>query len=181
MKKITFILLIFVVTMLSVFGCAQTELSTYKSDMHSFYKNIAKIDKQMNSIDPDSSTAVKEMLECLDALDNEFAVLADIYVPTEFYAIDSLADEASEYMTLAVENYNQAFATDGYYDSAYGDVAEEYLARAMKRKDYIATILQGEEPEGSDITVYDGETDIPVSDEIDETDDSVISDITVIE
>ncbi len=148
-------LLVLILTLTFVFSltaCGTEDLTVYKSEMDSFIKEITKVDTEMNKIDPDSDTAVKEMLECLDAMDKSFHRLADIDVPAQFGSVESLADEAAENMDLALENYNIAFSTPTY-DEAYGNAANEYLQRALKRKEYISIILQGGTPEGDDVTI----------------------------
>jgi len=160
-------------------GCGRSTVGTFKADMEDFLNKLTKIDAQMNAIDPDSSNAVKEMLECIDALNTGFKELADISVPTEFSAIESLADEAAEYMSLASDNYHTAFATADFYDESYGTIAAEYFTRAMKRKEYIATILQGGTPEGEGVSVTYGDTTNGVSEgTVDITNDNSIIDPT---
>lgn len=175
-QKIIKILTLLIISTLFCVGCGRSTVSTFKADMEKFLVDLTKIDTQMNAIDPDSTNAVKEMLECIDALDKGFADLANINVPTEFSAIESLADEASEYMSMALENYNTAFATEDYYDESYGTVAAEYFARAMKRKEYIAIILQGGTPEGEGVSIsYDDENGIVPEGSVDIINDNSIS------
>ena len=52
--------------------------------------------------------------------------------PTEFDYLESLADEASEYMTTAVESYHDAYDNGGY-NQLTADYAKENYARAYKR------------------------------------------------
>lgn len=153
MKHKILLLLLSILLTFSLSGCGQTSLVDFQSEMDVFLKDITKVDAQMNTIDPDSEDAVKEMLECLDAMNNSFKLLAEIDVPREFSSIESLADEASEYMTLALQYYNEAFEEPDKYNSAKGDAALQYLQRALVRKEYIAIILQGGTPEGEGVTI----------------------------
>ena len=163
MKHKIIILFLSILLTFSLSGCGQTSLVDFQNDMDVFLKDITKIDTQMNTIDPDSEYAVKEMLECLDAMNNSFKLLAEIDVPDEFASIETLADEASEYMILALHYYNEAFEDPDSYNSAKGDAALQYLQRALLRKEYIAIILQGGTPEGEGVTISYEDTDTPTT------------------
>lgn len=52
----------------------------------------------LNNIDPESDTAMEDMLTALDDLAAEFNTLAEIEVPRQFSAIENLADEAGDNM-----------------------------------------------------------------------------------
>ena len=71
--------------------------------------------------------------------------------PTEFDYLESLADEASEYMTTAVESYHDAYDNGGY-NQLTADYAKENYARAYKRIQIIITFLHGEQPEDVNLT-----------------------------
>ena len=71
--------------------------------------------------------------------------------PTEFDYLESLADEASEYMTTAVESYHEAYDNGGY-NQLTADYAKENYARAYKRIQIIITFLHGEQPEDVNLT-----------------------------
>lgn len=159
MKHKIILLLISLTLAFSLTACGNTSLSAYKEDMESFLNDITKVDTQMNQIDPDSEDAVTEMLECLDAMNKAFEALAEINVPSEFSAIESLADEASENMNYALQYYTDAFSNLSSYDEAKGDAANQYLQRALLRKEYISIILQGGTPEGDDVVITYEETD----------------------
>jgi uncharacterized lipoprotein YehR (DUF1307 family) len=154
-QKIIMLFLAFIL-IFSLTACGNNTLATYEINMTEFLKDITNVDNQMNKIDPDSEDAIKEMLECMDAMNKTFKELAEIKVPKEFTSIETLADEAAEYMDMALENYTQAFANPASYDVAKGDLANQYFKRALKRKEYIAIILQGGTPEGDDVIIsYD--------------------------
>ena len=82
--------------------------------------------------------------------------MAEMDVPKEFISIESLADEASEYMTEAVSVYHQVFEASEF-DSATADIAGENYDRAMKRLSYISTLLQGELPDDENIIITEEE------------------------
>ncbi|MGN0376922.1 MAG: hypothetical protein ACI4ED_04735 [Suilimivivens sp.] len=153
-------------------GCGnEEELEFYKTNMNQFFENIKVFDSSINSIDPESDTAVTELLSLLDSMDKSFAQMASLEVPEGFPGVEQLADEASEYMTEAVSYYHQAFEGETY-DSALADVAKQNYDRANVRVQYIVSILHGDIPE--DIFVYDTE-DSEVSEDsnvVEDTDDT---------
>jgi len=134
-------------------GCGKDEsLEKYYSEMSSFSEDINTEFAVLNNIDPSSETAVDEMLTVLDELAVSFQGLADIEVPEEFSANESLADEAADYMREASELYHEAYAESDYH-SDIADVAQENYNRAVKRINYISMILQGQMPEDESITI----------------------------
>lgn len=136
-------------------GCGNNEeLEFYKANMNQFFENVKVFDSSINAIDPESDTAVSELLSLLDSMDKSFAQMASLEVPEGFPGVDQLADEASENMTEAVSYYHQAFE-GAAYDSALADAAKQYYDRANIRVQYIVSILHGDIPE--EIYVYDTE------------------------
>lgn len=137
---------------LFISGCGKDEaLDEYKTNMETFFNNIADFNDNMNSIDVGEEGYLAQMLEYLDALDEEVAWMAELEVPEEFSAVESLADEASENMTQAVSYYHMAYEGEEY-DENMEQAAREYYERANTRIQYIITILHGEIPEGDDVT-----------------------------
>ena len=114
----------------------------------------------MNSIDPASDTAVNQLLSQLDQIDMLFQQLAAIEVPDDFEDqfgnIEELADEAADYMTEADSLYHEAYAEERL-DESLLMAADENYSRAMKRVNYIAQLLQGQIPEGDNITVIEAD------------------------
>lgn len=153
MKKKLLTLLLATCFTLSITGCGEDkELTEYKEKMDSFFSEIEIIHNKMNTIDPESEDALADLFECLDELDSQFATMAAIEVPDEFSSLENLADEASENMSLAVENYHNAYSTDSYNEYTAA-TADEYYARANKRLQYMIDILHGKMPEGDDIII----------------------------
>lgn len=145
-----------VIFSLSFSGCkSNQELDTYKANMNQFFENIKVYDSSINAIDPESETAVSELLTLLDSMDISFTQMASLEVPDDFPGVEGLADEASEYMTEAVSYYHQAFEADPF-DSSLADVAKQYYDRANVRIQYIVSILHGEIPE--DAYTYEEES-----------------------
>lgn len=139
-------------------GCKNnSELENYKANMNQFFENVKVYDASINAIDPESETAVSELLTLLDSMDTTFAQMASLEVPEGFPGVEELADEASSYMTEAVSYYHQAFEAETF-DTVLADVAKQNYDRANLRIQYIVSILHGEIPE--DIYTYDdGETE----------------------
>ena len=152
-KKKLLTLLLIACSILVVTGCGENkDLTKYKNEMDKFFNNVEILDTRMNSIDYKEDNALDELFACLDDLDKEFKIMAQIEVPAEFSSIESLADEASENMTLAVEKYKEAYSYDSYNEYTAA-TADEYYARANKRFQYMIDILHGKMPEGDNITI----------------------------
>lgn len=128
-------------------GCGnKEELENYKANMNQFFENIKVFDSSINAIDPESDTAVSELLSYLDSMDKSFAQMASLEVPDGFPGVEQLADEASEYMSEAVSYYHQAFEGEEF-DATLADVAKQNYDRANLRIQYIVSILHGNIPE----------------------------------
>lgn len=133
-------------------ACGQNEeLTAYQEDMNTFFERAAEYNDQMNAIDRTSDTAVIELLGYLDAFAEDIEWMAQLEVPEQFSAVESLADEASENMKEAVALYHEAYGGD-QYDEGSAQAAREYYDRTNIRIQYIITILHGEIPEGEGVT-----------------------------
>ena len=153
MKKRLLITLLTFCFVLLLTGCGENkELIKYKNDMDKFFSNVEIIHNKMNSIDYDEENALDELFTCLNDLDKEFKTMAALQVPSEFASIETLADEASENMTLAVTNFQDAYSKDSYNEYTAA-TAFEYYERANKRFQYMIDILHGKMPEGENVTI----------------------------
>lgn len=153
-KKILFLAIMLCLCMT---GCGKDQkLEEYNENISAFTLNIADISSRMEEIDTTSATASSEVLTCLDELQEQFMILAEMEVPKEFASIESLADEASEYMTEAVTLYHQFFESEEY-SAETASIAQENYNRAMKRLSYISSLLQDELPEGDDVIITEEE------------------------
>lgn len=154
MKRIK--LLALLVCLLFLNGCGDNggnqQLDTFHDDMDSFYDSLSTTVSVLESIDPQSDTAVEEMLAQLDSMTVLFESLASMEYPEPFENIQETAIGASEYMSTAAELYHEAYA-DGGYDDSLAEAAGENYARAMKRINYVAILLQGRYPEDENVTV----------------------------
>lgn len=152
------ILLISCVSLLWLSGCGEKkELTEFKENMTTFYTEIAHIGEGIEGIAPDAETAVDSLLEGLAKLEHQFQFLADVQVPDEFISIEDLADDAADHMHQAVSYYRQAYEGEQFNES-YAEAASKHYENAMKRVGYIASLLQGEIPEDTNVVVTnDGE------------------------
>jgi len=138
-------------------GCREdAEMSAFYDHMDSFYESLSQTTSSLEAINPSSETAVDEVLIKLDELEQLFVDLSEINVPEKFEEqfgnVEELADQALEYMQEAKDVYEEAYSAKKP-DESMAEAAEEYYSRAMKRVNYIAQFLQGQVPEGADITV----------------------------
>ena len=147
-------LLLCTVAMLCILltACGQNEeLTAYQEDMDTFFEHIAAYNDSMNAIDASAENARDELLSYLDQLAAEFTWMAELAVPEQFSAVESLADEADENMRQAVLLYHEAYEAE-VFDEPVAEAAREYYDRANIRIQYIILILHGEIPEGEGIT-----------------------------
>ena len=155
MKKIILALTAGILTALALTACGKDpQLTQFKEEVDSFCTGISDIDTEINNVDAQSDNATEELLGYLDQLDASFKDFADLDFPAEFDYLESLADEASEYMTTAVESYHDAYSNGGY-DQPTADYAKENYARAYKRIQIIITFLHGEQPEDVNLTTVE--------------------------
>lgn len=155
--KIKILLACLFLSLFTITGCGKNaELERYKKDITAFTENVSDIKIQMEEIDTSSEGAVTDILICLDELDVQFTLLAEMEVPKEFISVESLADEAGSYMTEAVSLYHEVFEAEEF-DAVSADIAAQNYDRAMLRLSYISTLLQGELPEGDNIIITEEE------------------------
>ncbi len=134
-------------------GCGKNqELEEYKANIETFTEDISSINDKINRIDMSSETRVDDFLSYLDELNEKFTWFAELDVPEQFASAEALADDAGEYMQKAVALYHQVFEADTL-DEMLLETASENYRRANKRISYIASILQGEIPEGEGVSV----------------------------
>jgi len=142
-------------------GCAQkedTEMLAFKDEINEFCDKIVEIDASINEITNESAdgegleSAKRELLSCLDDLKDEFSVFASLDFPEEFDYLESIADEASTYMTEAVKSYHEAYK-DNSYNEYTADYAGQNYSRAYKRVQIILDFLQGKTPEDENLTI----------------------------
>lgn len=146
-----------IITALIIFcfltGCgADPELTQFRNEIDAFCTSISEIDTSINNVDADSDYAIAELLIYLKDLDAEFEEFAELDFPEEFDYLEELADEASKYMTTAVNSYHEAYEGDSYNEGT-AEYAKENYIRAYKRIQIIISFLHGEEPDDVDLTI----------------------------
>lgn len=151
MKKVCMVLLT-VLCIFSFTGCGENEqLDQYQEDMTAFFEHLVVYNDGMNSLDTSAPDAKERMLEYLDKVRDEITWMAELEVPQQFSAVESLADEADENMKQAVAFFHQAYEAPEF-DVSTAEVAKAYYDRANIRIQYIITILHGQIPEGEGVT-----------------------------
>lgn len=151
MKKKIRILIAAILATAMLTACGEDrELVQFRKSIDDFCDKISRIDSDMNNIDAESDSAVSEFLGYLDDLDLIFQSFAKMDFPAEFDYLEQTADEASQYMTTAVENYHEAYS-NGSYNEYIAEYAYGNYSRACKRVQIILSFLRGETPEGVDI------------------------------
>ena len=158
--------LIILIISLSVclFGCSSSNdeekaLADFSEEISDFTDYIKETDEKLNNLDATDKSAIDELLEILDDMDETFQALAEIDAPTQYQDIENLAQEASENMSLAVSHYH-AFFENEPFSAEDADTAYDYYARAMKRVRYIGYMLTGGEiPEDENVIIYDEAND----------------------
>lgn len=132
------------------------ELAQFRKNVDDFCDKISAIDSGMNNIDAEADGAVSEFLGYLDELDLIFQSFAELDFPEEFDYLEATADEASQYMTTAVESYHEAYS-NGSYNEYTAEYAYGNYSRAYKRIQIIISFLHGETPDDVNV-ITDGES-----------------------
>lgn len=158
MKKRINSLLLLILIVCTVTGCgnSQSELDNYRKSVEDFYDEVVAVNDRINSIDAEGETAPEELLEELDTLNELFQDFAELEVPDEYMAVESLADEAASFMDESVTLYHSAYS-DGTFNSFTAGMAYDKYGRAILRINYIGDILQGKEIEGEGVNLYYGD------------------------
>lgn len=134
-------------------GCGKDpKLEAFKDSIDNFCNNLVRINEEINEIDPQKENASNELLTKLDELQGHFESFADYDFPQEFDYLESLADEASEYMATATTSYEKAYSNNSY-DTDTAAYAQENYERAYKRIRIILSFIRGEEPEDADVSI----------------------------
>ncbi len=146
MKRKIFPILAGILTLASLTACGtDPKIAQFQRDMDEFCTAVADLNESINSIDAESDNAASLALDYLDQLDKQFQEFAEMDFPEEYDYMESLADEAGDYMAEAVKSYHEAYAGDGY-DKETADYARENSARAFKRVQVILDLLHGKDP-----------------------------------
>jgi len=152
-RKRKFLLLAILLGMM-LSGCQKEtndELESYKESMSSFYDKLSYLDEAINGIDPESETAVAQLLGYLDEMNEAYKSMAELTIPDEFSGISDIAVEAADYMEMADQFYHEAY--DNEFDSDTEYLAGQYYQRACSRVLVMLQVLHGEVPSGEGVTV----------------------------
>lgn len=135
-------------------GCGLDPIEAkFNSEIDEFCENVSAIDARIDAISAESEEssiryATSDLLSCLDELEVEFMRFANIDFPDEYDYLETIADEACQYMTEAVASYHKA------YEDGYSQTMEEYAlenySRACRRVQVILEQLRGEDMGESD-------------------------------
>lgn len=151
MKKKVRMLIAAVFATVLLTACGEDpELVQFRKNVDDFCNKISEIDSGMNSINAEADGAVTEFLGYLDELDLIFQSFAKLDFPEEFDYLEATADEASQYMSTAVESYHEAYS-NGSYNEYTAEYAYGNYSRAYKRIQIIISFLHGETPDDVDI------------------------------
>lgn len=151
MKDKVCLLLAVVLTAVLLTACGEDpKLAQFRNNIESFCTKVSEIDTSINSIDAQSDNAVAELLSNLDELDSVFQSFAELDFPEEFDYLEEVADKSSEYMSIAVSSYHEAYSNNTY-NKYTGDYAKENYSRAYKCIQIIITFLHGDRPDDSDL------------------------------
>lgn len=143
--------LLLAVAMLSACG-KDPELERFRKNINEFCTKISEIDTSINNIDAEADNAPTELLAYLDDLNMIFQSFARLDFPEDFDYLENLADEASQFMTEAVEGFHQAYSNKSY-DRTAAENAQQNYNKAYKRIQIIITFLHGEEPKDVDLSI----------------------------
>jgi hypothetical protein len=143
-------------------GNDDDEISRFKDEVDTFCLSISDLGTKIDNVDAESETAIEEILGYIDEMDEEFKSFAEVDFPEQFDYLESIADEASEYMSTAAESFRDAYTNEEYDEEMFKaeyEYARENEARAYKRIQIIITILHGESPESVGLVTSDEQTE----------------------
>lgn len=150
MKKLSVLILL----TLLLTGCGKQqdmELTHFSNEINEFCDNIKEIDTSINQIsnitadEAGLESATKDLMYNLDILKDEFVKFSNMDFPEEYDYLEEIADEASDYMTEAVNAYHKTYEDN--YTASMEEYARENYSRAYKRVQIILDILNGKEPD----------------------------------
>jgi outer membrane murein-binding lipoprotein Lpp len=138
-----------VVGALLLTGCGNTindekDIAAFSTSIAEFTAYLNDADERINSLDTTKRESCDELLDILDEMEDEFAKLASIDVPDKYDGVKTLAQGASNNMSMAVSYYHYVYEGDevDYSDS---QTAYEYYMRAMLEVECIGYVLANED------------------------------------
>jgi hypothetical protein len=135
-------------------GCGKGsgEIETYQKEVTDFFTEMEDYNTKINELNPEDSDSVESLFAIFDEMEASYKALSEVKVPEEFSANETLAKQASEYMTQANQYFHDSF-TDTSYNEYTLEAAMECYRRANKRLGYMVDILHGKIPDDESITV----------------------------
>lgn len=144
LKKLVIISLL-CITLTACGNSTNTMNTKFENEINTFCTNVSDIDAAINGItnitadEAGLKTATTQLLGYLDLLNDEFKKLSNIDFPEEYDYLETIADQASDYMTEAVKSYHTTYEDN--YTESMEDYAKENYSRAYKRLQYILNSL----------------------------------------
>ncbi len=132
------------------------ELTAFRTDVDSFCEKIRELDSAINNVDTSADDFEDALLSRLDELQSAFQDFSEMDFPSDYDYLETLADEAAEYMTTAVAAFRDVFTRDDYTEAmldAQYEYASENYSRAYKRITVILTFLNGKTDADTTLTV----------------------------
>lgn len=159
MKKILLTMLLCLV----LTGCGDKEtdpaIVQFTKDMNTLCDNIVEIDKDINRIEFNANDEFAlqdsraELINQLVLLEEQFTNFGAMDFPADYDYLESMADEASAYMTEAVKTYKEVYADESSFSATTEEYARENYSRAYKRLRIITALLRGETPDEEGLTI----------------------------
>jgi hypothetical protein len=123
-------------------------VAAFSSSISDFTSYLYSANEQINSLDCTQKESCDELMDILDEMEGEFESLANLDVPEKYDGVRTLAQGASNNMSLAVSYYHSAFESETF-NSDDSSTAYEYYMRAMLEVECIGYILANEDiPDG---------------------------------
>ncbi|MCR4989815.1 MAG: hypothetical protein K6A38_03025 [Lachnospiraceae bacterium] len=141
MKRLLIILCIAVVFLT---GCSTNneQIEKYRSDMDTILADIATVNSDINSLDPENESSMGMLLADLDRLDDLFKQMAQLEYPEGFDKVAKLASDASSDMSASVSRFHDAY--DGEYNEVAQAEAYDLYQDANQKLRVLIQVLRGE-------------------------------------
>lgn len=160
MKKKIILLLVTTFILLSGCGSKDSEQTSYKDNMDTFFNEVSQINTNINNIDTSIEGYEDELISQLYKLDSKINEMSGYEVPDSFPYVQQLSMNASSNMDKALMYYREALNGEVYNKDSV-DIAYQYYSEANNNLHYILRILHGESYE--DIKEKEGSSTTPTN------------------
>ncbi len=136
-------------------GDETSDLTAFRTTVDTFCSAIAETDARINAVDTSTEGFETEIINDLNSLNTSFSEFAAVDFPEEYDYLEHLADEASDYMSLAVTGYTKVYSDNTLSSEqiqAEFDNASEQYNNAFKRIKVIMTFLNGETSDDAQVS-----------------------------